>query len=226
MEHPLHNCVLYLDGDLVIADKPAGLLAVPGRTLPDSLTTRLQAWLGEVHVVHRLDMDTSGVMVFARHKRALSHLARQFQQRQVDKLYLAECAGHPEGDRGTVDLPLRCDWPNRPRQKVDTEQGRPACTHWEVLERRRHSSLLRLIPETGRSHQLRVHMQALGHPLLGDPFYHPDPRSAPRLMLHAWQLSFAHPRTGQWMSFTSPVPPEFGMVNACSPSPDLQGAPS
>ncbi len=209
--------IYYQDAHLVIAEKPAGLLSVPGRALEnhDSLTSRLQAHFGELHVVHRLDLDTSGLMVFARTKAAQRHLSRQFQQRCVEKRYLAVCEGALPASQGQIDQPLRCDWPNRPRQIIDREQGRPALTYWERLQQREDGhTLLLLMPHTGRAHQLRVHMQWLGHPILGDPFYHPHPEQAPRLMLHAWQLGFFHPTGGHWMLFTSPPEDAFGMKSA------------
>lgn len=212
--------IYYQDAHLVIAEKPAGLLSVPGRALEnhDSLTARLQAQFDMLYVVHRLDMDTSGLMVFARTKAAQSHLSRQFQQRRVLKHYLAVCEGHLPEPYGTIEQPMRCDWPNRPRQIIDTQQGRPALTEWERLHLREDGhSLVLLTPYTGRAHQLRVHMQWLGHPIVGDPFYHPRPQQAPRLMLHAWQLGFFHPAGGHWMLFASPPDPLFGMNNAFFP---------
>ncbi len=208
--------ILYEDAHIVVVDKPAGLLSVPGR-LPEnhySAASWLQARYGEIHVVHRLDMDTSGLLVFARHKNALSHLSRQFQQRAVHKRYIALCEGCPDKPHGKIDAPMRCDWENRPRQIIDPVRGRPAQTLWETLNCRNGQALLALYPVTGRAHQLRVHLQSIGHPILGDPFYHPNPNQAPRLLLHAQQLSFFHPAHGGWCQFNSPTPPEFGMINA------------
>jgi len=209
--------IYYQDAHLVVAEKPPGLLSVPGRDPEnhDSLTSRLQRRFGEIHVVHRLDMDTSGLMVFARSRTAQSNLGRQFQQRRVEKHYLALCEGWIEDARGVINQPLRCDWPNRPRQIIDPDRGRTALTRWERLQKRDDgNTLVLLTPHTGRTHQLRVHMQWLGHPILGDPFYHPDPNSAPRLMLHAWQLGFFHPLGGHWVLFSSPPEEYFGMENA------------
>ncbi|SIN75790.1 ribosomal large subunit pseudouridine synthase A [Sulfurivirga caldicuralii] len=209
--------IYYQDAHIVVAEKPAGLLSVPGRAPEnhDSLTSRLQAQFDAIYVVHRLDMDTSGLMVFARTKAAQSHLSRQFQQRVVGKTYLAVCQDHIEEPAGVIDQPLRCDWPNRPRQIIDSVQGRAALTRWERLQLREDGhTLVRLEPHTGRAHQLRVHMQWLGHPILGDPFYHPTPDAAPRLMLHAWQLGFLHPASGHWMVFSSPPDEFFGMESA------------
>lgn len=208
--------IFYEDAHVLVVEKPAGLLSVPGR-LPEnhhSAASWLQARYGEIHVVHRLDMDTSGLLVFARHKAALSHLARQFQQRIVHKRYIAVCSGCPKASDGQINAPLRCDWDNRPRQIIDPVQGRPATTHWEKLTCQGDRSILALYPITGRAHQLRVHLLSIGHPILGDPFYHPEPDSSPRLLLHAQQLGFFHPHHGHWCQFTSPIPPEFGTVPA------------
>ncbi|RRJ85419.1 RluA family pseudouridine synthase [Aestuariirhabdus litorea] len=185
-----------------VVSKPSGLLSVPGRAPEnqDSVITRLQALSGEAWAVHRLDMDTSGLLVVARNKASLSALSRQFQQRSVSKLYQALVFGLPEAEEGTIELPLICDWPNRPRQKVDWQQGKPSLTHWRVLARDpgRHCSLLALTPVTGRSHQLRVHLAEIGHPILGCRFYgHGDSiAAAERLMLHAGQLAFDDPEQG------------------------------
>jgi len=158
-------------------------------------------------LVHRLDRDTSGVMVFALGPHAQRHLGLQFERRQVAKTYVARVAGRLEPDRGTIDLPLIVDWPNRPRQKVCFETGREAQTDWRVLRRDAGETRVRLCPRTGRSHQLRVHMQALGHPILGDPFYAEGAaRDHPRLMLHSEELRLRHPDGGEGMRFRSRAP--------------------
>lgn len=191
--------ILYADEDVVFVDKPSGLLSVPGRDAKyyDSVYARLLARYGDIHVVHRLDMDTSGVMVMARHKQALSHLSRQFQQRTTVKYYQAWVDGRLQQKVGEVDLPLRCDWPNRPKQMVDLMQGKPSLTRFEVLayDAECDATLVRLFPVTGRSHQLRVHMAALGHPILGCRFYAHDKAiaKASRLQLHAQYLRVQHP---------------------------------
>lgn len=212
----MHVHLYYQDSDLLVIEKPSGLLSVPGRGLAnhDSVAARLQAQFEEVHVVHRLDMETSGVMVFARNKPALSALSRQFQRREVKKSYVAVCEGALHAACGNINQPLRCDWENRPRQIIDTQQGKPALTHWETEHIASGHSIVKLFPITGRAHQLRVHLQWLGHPILGDPFYHPAPETAPRLMLHAETLSLQHPRLGHWMTFSSPRPAEFGTYSA------------
>ena len=201
--------ILHADHMIVVVDKPAGLLSVPGKgpELADCLIERLRGPFPEVLLVHRLDRDTSGVMVFALTPHAQRHLGLQFEKRQVSKHYVARVAGEPQADSGRIELPLIVDWPNRPLQKVCHETGRPALTDWRVLKRQGDSARLRLTPHTGRSHQLRVHMLALGHPILGDPFYaRGDARAHPRMMLHAETLRLRHPDGGRQMRFRAPCP--------------------
>ncbi|MBW8192302.1 RluA family pseudouridine synthase [Neiella marina] len=201
--------VLYQDDDLVVLDKPSGLLSVPGR-LPehqDSLMLRVQRALPTAVVIHRLDMATSGIMVMPLNRPAMSHLARQFQERLTTKIYTAWVDGEVNADGGLIDQPLICDWPNRPKQMVDHQQGKPAQTLWRALTKRSDRSLIELHPISGRSHQLRVHMLHLGHTILGDQLYGTvcQKAAAPRLQLHASQLQFTHPVTGQRMCFDSPA---------------------
>ncbi|MBK0326278.1 RluA family pseudouridine synthase [Rhodobacteraceae bacterium F11138] len=194
--------VLHEDAQLVAVNKPHGLLSVPGRGphLADCLLSRLQAVFPEVLVVHRLDRDTSGVMVFALTPHAQRHLGRQFEQRQARKTYVARLAGELQPDTGTVDLPLIVDWPNRPRQMVCHDTGKPAETEWRVLRRRAGVTRVRLMPKTGRTHQLRVHMAALGHPILGDPLYAQGADADhDRMMLHSEELRIKHPESGASM---------------------------
>ncbi len=201
--------ILHADEVLLVADKPAGLLSVPGKGAEkaDCLIARLQRLYPRVLLVHRLDTDTSGLIVFARTSAAQVALAGQFERRETEKTYIARVAGQVQGESGTVDLPLTVDWPNRPRQHVNHETGRPAVTDWEVAERHPGETRMRLMPRTGRTHQLRVHMAALGHPILGDPLYADGPdREHPRLMLHAERLGFRHPATGQPAAYFSPAP--------------------
>jgi tRNA pseudouridine32 synthase/23S rRNA pseudouridine746 synthase len=201
--------ILHQDHELLVVNKPSGLLSVPGRGehLADCLIARIQAVFPEALLVHRLDRDTSGVMVFAMTPHAQRHLGLQFEKRQVKKVYIARVYGAVEGAEGTVDLPLIVDWPNRPKQHVDHENGKPAVTDWKVAKRGANETRLRLFPQTGRSHQLRVHMQALGHPILGDPFYATGPAlEAPRLMLHAESLRLRHPDGGRGMNFKAKCP--------------------
>lgn len=201
--------ILHRDGHILVVDKPAGLLSVPGRGADraDCLLSRLQAAFGEVLLVHRLDLDTSGLIIFARERKAQGALGRQFEARTVAKLYAARLWGAMSQDMGRVDLPLAVDWPNRPRQHVDHVSGRPAQTDWSIVSRLPDETRVSLRPLTGRSHQLRVHMAALGHPILGDTLYSSGAaRQFPRLMLHAEMLALDHPATGQAMTFTSPAP--------------------
>ncbi|MEM6898123.1 MAG: pseudouridine synthase [Pseudomonadota bacterium] len=200
--------VLYQDHELLAVDKPPGLLSVPGKgpELADCLLSRVVAEHPAALLVHRLDRDTSGVMVFALSAHAQRHLGLQFEKRQARKVYVAEVWGRLEGE-GVVDLPLIVDWPNRPRQKVDHDHGRAAQTAWRA-KRSGDTSRVELRPKTGRSHQLRVHMAELGHPILGDPFYAPPEalKAAPRLMLHAWKLAVRHPDGGSSTEFRAKLP--------------------
>lgn len=206
MSIPIH----YVDDDILVVDKPTLLLSVPGRgpEKQDCLLSRLQPEYGEVLAVHRLDWETSGLMVLARNKEAHRHLSRQFQEREVEKRYIAVVFGQVEADRGEVNLPLICDWPNRPKQKVDFELGKPSLTRWELLQRDNDRSRLLLMPVTGRSHQLRVHLLSMGHPILGDPLYAEGEAltMAERLLLHAKWLQFCHPACDRVMEFESSPP--------------------
>jgi tRNA pseudouridine32 synthase/23S rRNA pseudouridine746 synthase len=201
--------ILYEDPSIIVVDKPAGLLTVPGKleNRQDCLVSRLQAARWDALTVHRLDCDTSGVIIFARTKQAQGFLGQEFEQRRAQKTYIARLKGQLEPDSGTVDLPLGSDWEYRPRQKVDPEHGRPAVTDWLVLARSDGETRVRLTPHTGRSHQLRVHMLALGHPILGDQIYAPETlETHKRLMLHAESLSLHHPATKARVTFTSRTP--------------------
>lgn len=201
--------ILHLDDDLLVADKPSGLLSVPGRgeDRADCLISRIKALYPNVLLIHRLDLDTSGVMAFALTPQAQAHIGKQFEARKTQKRYIARVAGHFHEERGRVDLPLIVDWPNRPRQMVCHETGRSAQTDWKVLRKEGEHTRVVLKPLTGRSHQLRVHMLALGHPILGDPLYASGEALAyPRLMLHAEELRIRHPMTGAAMTFRSKVP--------------------
>jgi tRNA pseudouridine32 synthase/23S rRNA pseudouridine746 synthase len=201
--------ILHDDHEIIVVNKPSGLLSVPGKgaDLADCLLARIVEAFPTALLVHRLDRDTSGVMVFALSPHAQRHLGLQFEKRQVQKTYVARVAGRLEPAQGTVDLPLIVDWPNRPRQMVCHETGRPAQTDWRVLRAGDEESRVRLSPKTGRSHQLRVHMLALGHPILGDPFYATGvARDHPRLMLHSEELRLRHPDGGRGMRFRVPAP--------------------
>ncbi len=200
--------VLHEDHELIVVMKPAGLLSVPGKGehLADCLLTRVEAAFPGALLVHRLDRDTSGVMVFAATPHAQRHLGLQFEKRQTKKAYVARVHGELAEPEGRVDLPLIVDWPNRPRQMVCHETGKEAITDWKRLRADGGESRVRLFPKTGRSHQLRVHMLALGHPILGDPFYSEDHAAYPRMMLHAEELRLRHPDGGRGMRFYSKTP--------------------
>lgn len=201
--------VLHDDHEIVVVNKPAGLLSVPGKgeDLADCLMARVRAVYPTALLVHRLDRDTSGVMIFALSPHAQRHLGLQFEKRQAKKSYVARVWGRLEPGQGVVDLPLIVDWPNRPRQMVCHETGRNALTEWKVLRASVEESRVRLMPLTGRSHQLRVHMLSLGHPILGDPLYATGAaRDFPRLMLHSEELRLRHPDGGAGLRFRAAAP--------------------
>ncbi|WP_375554146.1 pseudouridine synthase [Roseovarius mucosus] len=201
--------VLHDDHEIVVVNKPAGLLSVPGKGehLADCLMARVRDVFPTALLVHRLDRDTSGVMIFALTPHAQRHLGLQFEKRQTRKTYVARVWGRLEPEVGVVHLPLIVDWPNRPLQKVCHETGRAALTEWRVLRASDEESRVRLSPKTGRSHQLRVHMLALGHVILGDPLYASGAaREHPRLMLHSEELRLRHPDGGAGVKFRAAVP--------------------
>lgn len=211
---PAPLTVLHADEHLIVVDKPAELLSVPGRGehLQDCVASRAQAIYPDALIVHRLDMSTSGLLVLARGAEAQRALSVAFAERRVHKRYEAVVAGRPAQSAGTIDLPLRCDWPNRPRQMVDHELGKPSVTHWRALGAwpgaHIDATRVELEPVTGRSHQLRVHLLALGHPILGDNLYASGAAlaAAPRLLLHACALTLPHPASGAVLTFTCPAP--------------------
>ncbi|MFV1529093.1 MULTISPECIES: RluA family pseudouridine synthase [unclassified Phaeobacter] len=201
--------ILHHDAQLLVVNKPHGLLSVPGRGehLADCLLTRLQAVFPEALLVHRLDRDTSGVMVFAVTPHAQRHLSMQFEKRTAKKAYIARIGGRLEPRSGTVDLPLIVDWPNRPRQMVCHDTGKEAVTDWRVIRYEEAATRVRLTPKTGRSHQLRVHMLSVGHAILGDPLYAQGAAlDHPRMMLHAEELRIKHPDSGESMKFRVKAP--------------------
>ena len=202
--------IVHADDHVVVADKPAGLPSVPGRPteLHDCLWHRVQAQFPDALVVHRLDMATSGLVLFARGAAVQRALGTAFATRRIGKRYVAVVAGRVAAERGEIDLPLAADWPRRPRQVVDHERGKASLTRYTVLERGVASTRLELEPLTGRSHQLRVHLAALGHPILGDTLYAgaAAQAAAPRLLLHASALAFEHPGGGGRVMYTSAVP--------------------
>ncbi len=199
--------LLFVDDDLIVAEKPAALLCVPGRgpDKQDCFSARIQRRYPDALIVHRLDRDTSGLLILARNKPAQSALARQFELRQVRKTYVADVWGAIEHNVGEVDLPIGKDLENPPRYRVDVPWAKPSLTRWRVVHRGVAQCRLELSPITGRSHQLRVHMSAISHPILGDPLYG-DADSAERLRLHAAALTFQHPTSGRTLALTSPTP--------------------
>lgn len=202
--------IIYQDEDFLVLDKPSGLLSVPGRdpALSDSLATRVQKTFRNALMINRLDKDTSGIVLMSLNKKAHAAIARQFEERTTEKSYVAVVWGTVADESGHIDLPLAIDPDNKPRHRVDFTNGKNAQTDWQVLERLSlPATRLRLHPLTGRTHQLRVHMKALGHPILGDEFYSEGDAlaAAPRLLLHAEKLGFRHP-DGQDISFSSPCP--------------------
>ena len=202
--------LVYCDDYIAVVNKPSGLLSVPGNQPQyyDSAMSRVKEKYGFCEPAHRLDMATSGILLFALSKAADRELKRQFREREPKKYYQALVWGHVEQDHGVVELPLICDWQNRPRQKICFERGKRAVTFYDVLQRYpNNTTRVKLTPITGRSHQLRLHMLALGHPILGDKFYaHPQAKAlSPRLCLHAESLQIQHPITGETMEFTAPV---------------------
>lgn len=202
--------LVYRDDYIAVVNKPSGLLSVPSNQPQyyDSAMSRVKEKYGFCEPAHRLDMATSGILLFALSKAADRELKRQFREREPKKYYQALVWGHVEQDHGVVELPLICDWENRPRQKICFERGKRAVTFYDVLQRYpNNTTRVKLTPITGRSHQLRLHMLALGHPILGDKFYaHPQAKAlSPRLCLHAESLQIQHPITGETMEFTAPV---------------------
>lgn len=203
---------VHVDAHLIVIDKQHGILSVPGigEEKADCIARRVAEDFTGARIVHRLDRDTSGLMVLGLDPSTHRALSMQFEARSVRKEYEALVGGHCAEERGTIDLPLAKDVANPPRQRIDHEQGRPSITDWQVLERLSHPARtrVRLSPRTGRSHQLRLHMLTIGHPMLGDDLYAPSEllRIAPRLCLHATLLEFTHPMTGQRQVFQSPAP--------------------
>lgn len=202
--------IVYRDEDIIVLNKPSGLLTVSGR-LPehqDCLETRVQRVLPSAVIIHRLDMATSGIIVMALNKQAQARIGRQFEKRQTSKTYIARVFGNIAKDSGSVDAPLICDWPNRPKQKIDNENGKKALTHYKVLAREQGTTLVELTPVTGRSHQLRVHMLSINHPIIGDRLYaHSEALAlSPRLALHAQSLTIYHPTTNELLTFNIECP--------------------
>jgi tRNA pseudouridine32 synthase/23S rRNA pseudouridine746 synthase len=203
--------IIYRDESLLVVEKPAGLLSVPGKNPAlDNLIDLLKIEFPEARIVHRLDMATSGLMIIALDADTHRQLGKQFEQRRVNKTYIAIVNGIMNCDENLIDLPLICDWPNRPRQKVDYDTGKPAQTRYKVLSRdsEHNQTRVALFPITGRSHQLRIHLAEIGHAILGCDFYADaaTKNAAPRLLLHACELTFSHPDTNELMIFQSQEP--------------------
>ena len=202
--------VVYRDESLIVLDKPSGLLAVPGRgpDLQDCLSARVQVVFPSALIVHRLDRDTSGLMVMALTVQAQRELSRQFADRTTEKRYIAVVLGRPNVDSGKIDLPMRKDFDRPPRHRIDIEQGKAAETCWMVVERMEDRSRLQVRPLTGRSHQIRLHLATIGHPILGDKLYASEAAlaMAPRLLLHAEGLTLSHPVDGRRLTWTSVCP--------------------
>ena len=203
-------CYVHVDEDLIVIDKPAELLSVPGRGTDkaDCALSRIQTDYPEALTVHRLDMSTSGLLLFARSKTSQKRLSVQFEKGVVGKTYIADVWGHPAPLTGLIDLPLGQDWPNRPRQKIDHDAGKPSQTSYVTIGTYAQHARLGLTPLTGRTHQLRLHLAAIGHPILGDDLYaHPEALAASlRLRLHATRLELIHPISNERMAFESPCP--------------------
>ena len=200
--------VVYDDQWLTVLNKPSGMLTVPGKLLEDSLLTRYQDAHPEAHgpmVVHRLDQETSGLVIFAKDKATHKALQQQFENHTIKKCYIALLEGIVPQDEGVIDLPLRPDVDDRPRQRVDAEWGKPAVTRYHVLERNDGVTRVALEPLTGRTHQLRVHAShpiGLNCPIVGDRLYG---KAGRRLMLHAQTITFVHPATNKTMTLDSPA---------------------
>ena len=215
VDHPFQ--IIHADNSLLVLNKPSGLLAVPGRgeNKQDSLSSRVQRRYPDALIVHRLDMATSGLMLMALGIGMQRALSQSFERREIHKRYLAVVDGHLAQSQqqrdgwGLIDLPIVVDWPRRPLRIIDAAQGKPSQTRWRPLayDEAANSTRVELEPLTGRSHQLRVHLQALGHPILGDALYAPEAvqARAPRLLLHACALRFVHPASGALLSFESPA---------------------
>jgi len=205
---PLLRPIVYADDALIAVDKPAGMLAVPGRGADkqDCLSARVRAVYADALVVHRLDMATSGLMLLARGSGMQRRLSDAFARREVRKRYIAVVDGLADDELCEIDLPLAADWPNRPKQRVDHAGGKPSLTRCRVLSHdlEAGTTRLELEPVTGRTHQLRVHLQAIGHPIVGDALYASSPHS--RLLLHAWRIDLTHPLSGEALSLQSDAP--------------------
>ncbi len=200
--------LIYQDPWFIAIDKPANLLAVPAKD-PNrtNALTSIQQSFPEARIVHRLDEPTSGVLLFALNKQSQSAIQMQFRQRTIHKIYVAIVAGVVHSARGDIHLPLRADWPNRPKQIVCHALGKPAHTHWYTLRNDQCSTRLKLMPSTGRTHQLRLHLASIGHPIIGDTLYQPHSnKTTCRLHLHAHELTFHHPYINHAITLKTQLP--------------------
>lgn len=197
--------IVYQDDDFIAVNKPAELLCVPGLSDPSNLFDQVKQTMPNARVVHRLDMSTSGLVLFALHHEAQKQLGKSFEHRQIKKSYVAIVSGIVQAECGDIESKLICDWPNRPKQKIDWLNGKPASTYFQVDHRDIEQQVTRMIlkPHTGRTHQLRVHMQQIGHPIVGDRLYNIECSKAKRMCLHAEQLVFKHPLTEQLIQLTA-----------------------
>ena len=203
--------IIHIDSSVVVLNKPSGLLTVPGKptTHSDCLLSRLRREVFGALLVHRLDLGTSGVIIFARTASSQVYLNKQFEIRKTQKTYVARVKGHLEKDEGRIDLPITVDWPRRPIQKVCFETGRNSLTYYKVIERETSNiSRVKLYPVTGRSHQLRLHMKYIGHPIVGDSLYGDRAtfNVSDRLELHALRLKITHPKTKKTQVYNAPAP--------------------
>lgn len=198
--------IVFQDDDIIVANKPSGLLCVPGLSEPENLFDQVKVRFPNARVVHRLDMSTSGLIIFALHYDAQKALGKLFETRQISKTYIAHVYGEVEQHCGEVHSPIICDWPNRPKQKIDWINGKAATTFFQKMrfDKKNNFTEIRLSPHTGRTHQLRVHMMQIGHPILGDNFYADQLArdASPRLCLHALKLEFIHPISGAKLHIT------------------------
>lgn len=209
---------IYEDSALLAINKPAGLLSLPDGhddSLPNVRST-LEPEYGRLWIVHRLDRETSGVMILARNQAAHRHLNEQFEQRQVSKTYHAIVVGSPDWDEISTDLPLRINVGRRKRTAIDQKRGKPSVTHFKVLERFGEHTLLEAKPETGRRHQIRAHLNYMEYPILSDRLYGEGGISLliHRLALHAHSLTLRNSTDGQMITFKAPYPSDFDMALA------------
>ena len=196
--------IVYEDRDIIVLNKPSGLLCVPGLSSPDNLFDQVKQYNPNARTVHRLDMGTSGLVIFALNYNVQKIMSKLFENRKIHKTYYAKVYGQISASIGEIQSPMLCDWPNRPKQKIDWIEGKQAHTFFERITFTKNSSTIRLSPLTGRTHQLRLHMLQIGHPILGDPLYtiNHSNQLAERLLLHASDLCFMHPTSNKTISIS------------------------